>query len=199
MICWHSRYNLGDKHNYSDPTEFIRGMASDLDDTFDEWVDYQENTVWNDLVDHGHSVDSANKFIDKRIEARAEDIILANCVMLPVFMYEHSGVALNTGGFGCPWDSGQVGYIYLENCDIRTEFNGDREAAERALEMEVAFYGEYVNGDCYGYVVEDDNGEVVDSCCGFIGADPYTNGIREAVIEGGNSYDELIEDVEYAQ
>jgi hypothetical protein len=33
-------------------------------------------------------------------------------VLLTVYMFEHGGVALSTGDFGDPWDSGQVGWIY---------------------------------------------------------------------------------------
>ena len=47
--------------------------------------------------------------------------------------------------------------------------------------------------------MEDDDGEVIDSCGGFIGADHRTNGVREAVIEVGCDFDTLIEDAEYAQ
>ena len=30
-------------------------------------------------------------------------------------------------------------------------------------------YGKYVDGDCWGYVIQDEEGEDVDSCWGFIG------------------------------
>jgi len=33
-------------------------------------------------------------------------------VILPVYIYDHSGITLNTVGFSDPWDSGQVGWIY---------------------------------------------------------------------------------------
>lgn len=182
MVCWHRRYNLGDAHAYADPEDFIRGKAQDFDPEFDDFEYHQENVVWNDLVDHGKDIDEANRIIDNVVMTHAEKIVRANCVMLPVFMYEHSGVALNTGGFSCSWDSGRVGYIYYTNRQVCELFNGNRELAKQALEMEVATYGEYINGDCYGFTVEDDNGEVIDSCGGFIGADHYTNGIRDAVM-----------------
>ena len=34
-------------------------------------------------------------------------------IALPVFMYDHSGITINTTGFSCRWDSGQVGIIYM--------------------------------------------------------------------------------------
>ena len=33
-------------------------------------------------------------------------------VYLPLYLLDHSGLRMNTTGFGCPWDSGQVGWIY---------------------------------------------------------------------------------------
>ena len=38
-------------------------------------------------------------------------------IYLSVYMYDHSGIALSTGRnypFNCPWDSSQLGYIYVE-------------------------------------------------------------------------------------
>ena len=35
-----------------------------------------------------------------------------NVVYLSLFLYDHSGISINTTGFNCKWDSGQVGYIY---------------------------------------------------------------------------------------
>lgn len=35
-----------------------------------------------------------------------------NVVYMPLYLYDHSGLTMNTTGFHCPWDSGQVGWIY---------------------------------------------------------------------------------------
>ena len=34
---------------------------------------------------------------------------LENVVILPLYLHDHSGLTMNTSGFHCPWDSGQVG------------------------------------------------------------------------------------------
>ena len=34
-------------------------------------------------------------------------------VCIPIYLYDHSGITINTEGFSCPWDSGQVGFIYV--------------------------------------------------------------------------------------
>ena len=94
-----------------------------------------------------------------------------NVIMLPLYLYDHSGITMNTGGFSCPWDSGQVGYIYVTMEDARKEWSGtDEEIRAKALtclEAEVKVYDQYLTGDVYGYIIEDDDGEIVDSCWGF--------------------------------
>lgn len=42
-------------------------------------------------------------------------------VFLPVYMYDHSGITINTVGFTCRWDSGQLGYIYCTKERFRKE------------------------------------------------------------------------------
>ena len=43
-------------------------------------------------------------------------------LILPVYMYEHSGIALSTGSFSDNWDSGQVGWIYTSHKNIIKEY-----------------------------------------------------------------------------
>ncbi|GAW36510.1 hypothetical protein RA2_03581 [Roseovarius sp. A-2] len=95
-------------------------------------------------------------------------------VILPVFLYDHSGLAMNTIGFHCPWDSGQVGFVYVTLEAVRKEFGvrrvtkSLREKAEDILRGEIVSYDAYLGGRVYGYVIEWD-GEEVDACWGFVG------------------------------
>lgn len=95
-------------------------------------------------------------------------------VILPVFLYDHSGLAMNTIGFHCPWDSVQVGFVYVILEAVRTEFRVKRvtaalrEKAEDILRGEIVSYDAYLAGRVYGYVVDRD-GEEVDACWGFFG------------------------------
>lgn len=97
-----------------------------------------------------------------------------DAVMLPVYMYEHGGVALSTGAFSCPWDSGQVGYIVSPP----EKWEGLKVAQViKNLTAEVATYGDYLNGAVWCYIteryvpsiVEGDPGtwDHEDSCGGF--------------------------------
>ncbi len=95
-------------------------------------------------------------------------------ILLPVFLYDHSGLAMNTIGFHCPWDSGQVGYVYVTLEAVRKEFGTKRvskamrEKAEDILRGEIVTYDDYLGGRVYGYVIERD-GEEMDACWGFFG------------------------------
>jgi hypothetical protein len=96
-------------------------------------------------------------------------------VYLPVFMYSHSGVTINTTGFSCPWDSGQIGVIYatpahMRECYMVTELTDEhREMAERDLVGQIKQLDQWLRGDVWGYVIEDEDDEHVDSCWGFYG------------------------------
>jgi hypothetical protein len=96
-------------------------------------------------------------------------------ICLPIYMLDHSGIALSTGSFGDPWDSGQVGWIYVTREKMLKDAMAKRatrkviENAMRVLKAEIEEYGQYVNGECYGFIVEDEDGKELDSCWGFIG------------------------------
>lgn len=64
--------------------------------------------------------------------------------ILPVYMYDHSGLILNTTGFSCPWDSGQVGYIFITNDQAK-----EMTDVEESLKFYVEEYSQYLNGEIY--------------------------------------------------
>lgn len=101
-------------------------------------------------------------------------------ISLPLYLYDHSGITMNTTGFHCPWDSGQVGWIYIRLEKIKKEF-GEKEFGEngeiseklkekilKILKSEVTIYDAYLTGAVYGYEIKKDN-ETIDSCWGFYG------------------------------
>lgn len=117
------------------------------------------------------------------------DFDLSDCIWLPVYRYEHSGIAFNTTGFHCPWDSGQTGYIYVTKADVRKEYGWKRITAERAekiksyLRNEVETYSQWANGEVYGFITKDAEGEEIDSCWGFYGFDHEASGLADAAQE----------------
>ena len=109
-------------------------------------------------------------------------------LVVPVFLYDHSGLSVNTTGFSCPWDSGQIGYIYASKEKIRNEYSCKRiskklkEQIKEMLVSEVDSYNQYLSGDVYGFNVTDkQSGEELNSCYGFFGTDHIENGIFDYV------------------
>lgn len=101
-------------------------------------------------------------------------------IILPLGLYDHSGITMYVGDQHDRWDGGQVGFIYCTQEDIDREFDGNKEKAESCLRGEVKTYDMYLTGDVYGFVVTNPkNDEEVDSCWGFYGT--------ESVIEEANS------------
>jgi hypothetical protein len=99
-------------------------------------------------------------------------------VILPLYLYDHSGITMNTTGFHCPWDSGQVGFIFISKEKMRKEYSKKRISKQLKariagyLRNEVETYDQYLTGDCWGYVITDtEEGSQTDSCWGFFGAD----------------------------
>jgi hypothetical protein len=80
----------------------------------------------------------------------------------PLFKYEHGRVAYSCDSFSCQWDSGQSGFIFIHKPSVG---DSPREAADGFCKT----YTSWANGDVWGYVVEDADGEHLDSCWGFIG------------------------------
>lgn len=93
-------------------------------------------------------------------------------VILPLYLYDHSGITMNTCGFSCPWDSGQVGWIYADKAMIEQEHGKITpeilEKVRQTLEAEVKEYDYYLTNQCYGFQLFKEDVEV-DSCWGFLG------------------------------
>ena len=106
---------------------------------------------------------------------------------LPVYLYNHSGLALSTKPFYDRWDSGQVGFIVATQKDVREFFGVERISkrvrtlAYKRLEAEVQTYHQYLSGDVWDYLIEDENGEIVDSLSGMYGYD-YASEMAEQAL-----------------
>lgn len=158
MVCAHRRYKLGDTNGKSEALAIIDKHLS-------------ERQLAEMGFDPSHVPD-----IEMALEATGQ------VVMLPLYLYDHSGLAMKTSPFSCSWDSGKVGFIFVSKEKLKSEYGWSRITKARQdqihtyLQGEVETYDTYLRGDVWGYqVVEDD--EVVDSCWGFFGDNPLTNGV----------------------
>ena len=154
MVCFHRGYNLGDEHDYK--------IAD-----FEGWEDMERYIV---------------KF---------EGALLIS----ELCFYDHTTQHIKIGSWhGCglsqghaEFDSGCVGFIYANEKMILKEFGGKKVTktklakAQKILEGEVEVYNSWVEGSCYGYSIDDPEGdEIDDSCWGFYGCEWDENGLQEA-------------------
>lgn len=102
----------------------------------------------------------------------SEDVAL----YLPIYMLDHSGITIRVYPFGDPWDSGQLGYIYVTKERLRKEYGVEEITPEllkkvrEILKEEVREEDFYLRGDVYGFVLEECY-EVKDSLWGCYGYD----------------------------
>lgn len=82
--------------------------------------------------------------------------------------YIHSGVVLALAGEGNfpdrQWDVSLLGAVFVSKKEWRL-----RKSARKAAESLIEEWNQYLSGDVYGCIVEDDDGNHIDSCWGFYG------------------------------
>jgi len=137
MICFHKRYDLGDKHDY-----------------------------------HSYDYSSWEEVREDIIKRENPEVVLA------LYLYDHSGISMScshTYPYNDIWDAGQVGFIFISKEKVREEYSAKRiskklhDQVEKYLISEVEIYDQYLRGEVYGFIVEDQEGNHLDSCWGFLG------------------------------
>jgi hypothetical protein len=135
-------------------------------------------------------------------------------IVLPLFLYDHSGLWIKVGSFQgmlaqghAEFDSGKIGFACIFHADLVREYGRNtpqnRATAEKVLRGEVDTYAQFVSGEVYGQVckeqhewVDKKTGEIMttweteDSCGGFYGSNWKENGLIESLPKG---YEKLAE------
>lgn len=163
MLCFHKRYELGDK-------TYLKS------DQFGSWGEIEDYLT------------------------KEEKAILVH----PLYLYDHSGLRMKIGSFQgllpqghAEFDSGQVGFIYTTKQRIKDMYSIKRltkkqlDRADKELIGEVSTYDDYLSGQVWGFVIEDEDEEHVESCWGFYGdteepmkeAKRIVDGLRERWVE----------------
>jgi hypothetical protein len=160
LVCWHRRYDLGDRKPTEAEERALRKGG------FKTLARYLRRTCGVQYV-------------------------------VPVGLIDHSGLHMYVGGGtaigdAAGWDSGTVGFAYID--PAKAALVGATidtvDDAVKAVAAEVEEYGQYLEGDVYGYVITqkhcdaDDcpHAEVVDSCWGFYGLDYARECARDAAL-----------------
>jgi len=103
--------------------------------------------------------DDAPVSYDKVLEI-VEKWVDKNLFVLPIYVYEHGGITMSTGGFSCSWDSGQAGYIYSDK-KRALALAGNKKMSKaveariyKAMKHHVAYCASLCEGSVYGYTWE---------------------------------------------
>lgn len=168
MICWHRRYNLGDKHTFTDTSDMLTSLLKELDINVSNETEQDAPKMMSLL----HNL----------------------AVVLPLWLYDHSGLTISCGERSYPyndtWDSGQIGWIILLKTDmINAGLEVGDDWRKKALDIcrdDVRIYDMWLTGEVYGYKLfekENNTWNETDSCWGFYGTNILDNGMTE-YIEG---------------
>lgn len=174
MIVQWNRYDLGDEQEVPEP----EGPCPDCDGT-----GFQPDAVSRDCErceGYGEVRLPWAEFFRATRGAR---------IVIPLYVYEHSGITIRTSSFGDPWDSGMAGFIFDTPEGVKECLGDDAtdDDIRKALEQEVEIYAQYLEGEVYGYTVNGPDGEH-DSCWGYLGDLDY---VRSQAKEAAEAMAEL--------
>ena len=174
MVCAHRRYSLGDEGarapELSDIDEatviecFTREAEHVARQEAEDYADKYQCGLYEAILDLYDDPSEYPYWAWQAIEWGHE--------ILSLYLYDHSGITMNVGGFSCPWDSGHVGIVFASHDRIREEYGSLTPdtigKAREVMKAEVGEYAAYLEGRVYGFTVESDDGAADDSCWGFI-------------------------------
>lgn len=167
MICRHRRYTLGDDHDGIEQT--LQALC--LKHGIDPYGDPDDD---NDEMDVPGMIEALTPYV----------------VIRPIAIYDHGGVSVfwadGKRSICDLWDTSLVGFGFVESEDIERAGlpkPGWRQAAIRAMDAEMEDYSAYVNGECYGCSVTDEQGEEIYNAWGYIGDSGYKQMLAQAYAE----------------
>lgn len=134
---------------------------------------------------------------DWRAGVLREDVYLC----WDVYGYEHGGIALSharSGQFADTFDSGRAGWHYVTFDAVKENWpelwrvhhldlgsTKLRDKVERCLKAELEAMNLWLSGSCWRYSITDEEGNVVDSCGGFI-----TDDVEDMIGSAGSEHAE---------
>lgn len=113
------------------------------------------------------------------LQTLVKETVKTGGIAVPVYLYEHGGQTISAAPFSCPWDSGAVGVWLASREQIQKEYSckritkSIREEARALIVWQIKTLDDYLTGNCYGFIIEDKEGNHLDSCWGFLGDVKY--------------------------
>lgn len=123
-----------------------------------------------------------------RDEEIAKQIESGELIGMKVYAYVHGGSTIRTTPFGDPWDSGRSGWVYCTKEQAIKEWGeGGAEMTDKVKEQALSYlegvvkhYDDFLQGDVYYYLIEDRDGDVIDSLSGMWGREYAEKEMEEA-------------------
>lgn len=127
-------------------------------------VDTREMGVESDDVEgvlnrlcEKYEIDNEDMDFLETIEALNEFIVI-----MPISMYSHSGITVWYGSPNCRWDSGYIGFGYMEHADLYGEMCGRnkkdypywRDQCMAVMEGEMETLDKAARGEVFGWVIQ---------------------------------------------
>lgn len=185
MACWHRRHTLGDVQPECDTQEYLADLIG--------WDDEKQEAVYDYWFNRAEGSDEERHTTARnKLEERVAEEFDRLFISLQIYLYDHGSITINTSGYSCPWDSGQLGLIYVGKEKVRQEYGikhvtkAWEDKIQGYLDQEVQVYDQYLTGDVWGFQVfevpegvdpeelseeEIEALEEVESCYGFFGED----------------------------
>lgn len=109
-------------------------------------------------------------------------------LVFPLSYFEHGNCVWSIKGSGpqCQWDNTEFAGVAVWEEPASNMGAKDYQTRAKDLSRFLEEYTKWCNGECYGWTVLDDNGQIIDSCGGYIGQDYILEEIRR-------EYPELVE------
>lgn len=235
FVCEHRNYNLGDEQSIQDIVNelyssyvsskavidyFIKTRNAMLKvgeegDGCDHYYEYEikvcgETCKQYICADSSMSEDEIAGEMEDELDLCEKLQLIeesGEVAMLPISMYEHSGITLWLGSkwshSDAQWDCSTIGFAYVEKSTAEQEHmlrsgtkchNDWKEWAYSMMEGEMKTYDQFVRGEVYGYMIEDENGEegsddYLSGCWGFFG----NEGKKEMLAEAKSDIDSYLE------
>ena len=99
----------------------------------------------------------------------------------PLYLYDHSGITISTSPFNCNWDSGQIGWVFIDEKQWKLMMGNDTDINEERLseiiDSDVKTYDQYITGEVYRYTIYEietcslghEHKNYVEGCGGYFG------------------------------
>ena len=139
MVCWHRKYNFGDKHDFKSPEEFLSW-----------WTAFGKDGVILSVYMYEHSgiTIKTTEFDDTWFSGQIGYIYATGDTIKKNMKHRDRRLSA------------------MEKIGITPE---TKEKVKQILIDEVSVYDEYISGNVYGYRIRTDDGTIIDSCSGYYG------------------------------